>query len=322
MTESTSFPSPADTERLYAKIRLVRRAEEEIVRLYPSDRIKSPIHIAIGQEAISVGVCDALGPDDVASATYRSHATYLAKDGDLKAMMSELYGKATGCAGGKGGSMHLVDMTHNVLGASAVVGTTIPVTAGYAFALKAEGKGRVAACFFGDGATEEGCFSETLNFSALRGLPILFVCENNFYAIHVPVKKRQATDRLLDRVRTYGIETVQIKDQDVFAIRRAASDMVARMRAGEGPFFMECHTYRWLEHVGPNEDFDAGYRSRAEAKPWIDGDQVERLGRMLDADRRRAIDATIEAEIAAAIAFAESSPLPDSRELYTHVFAS
>lgn len=322
LAQTTTIPSPGDIERLYRQMRFVRRVEEEIVRIYPSDKIKSPVHIAIGQEAISVAVCDALRPDDVGGGSYRSHAFYLAKGGDLNAMMAELYGKATGCAGGKGGSMHIVDMSHNVLGSSAVVGTNIPITAGYALALKAEGRGRVAASFFGDGATEEGCFSETLNFAALHKLPILFVCENNFYAIHEPIHKRQATDRLVERVRTYGIESALIEDMDIFRIRQAAAGMVERLRAGEGPFFLECHTCRWLEHVGPNEDFDAGYRPRAGAQPWIDNDQVDRLAAMIDAERRRVIDAAIEAAIEAAIAFAESSPPPAAQELYADVFAS
>ncbi|MEJ0068237.1 MAG: thiamine pyrophosphate-dependent enzyme [Pseudomonadota bacterium] len=138
--------------RIYGALYLVRRTEEEVARIYPSDKIKSPVHLSIGQEAVAVGVCDALAAEDVVSGTYRGHATYLAKGGDLDSMMAELYGKAAGCAGGKGGSMHLIDMTHNVLGSSAVVGSTIPLAAGYALALKREGRGRVVAAFFGDGA--------------------------------------------------------------------------------------------------------------------------------------------------------------------------
>src|SRR6266700_2692531 len=172
-----------DCRLLYRKLRLIRRAEEEIARIYPSDKIKSPVHLSIGQEAVSVGVCDPLRPDDVVSGTYRSHASYLAKGGDLRALFAELYGKATGCARGKGGSMHLVDMNQYILGTSAVVGTTVPIAVGYSLALKREGKGRVVASFFGDGATEEGVLYESLNFAALHHLPVLFVCENYFLAI-------------------------------------------------------------------------------------------------------------------------------------------
>src|SRR5437867_4586528 len=151
----------ADLRLLYRKLRLIRRAEEEIARIYPSDKIKSPVHLSIGQEAVSVGVCDTLRPDDVVSGTYRSHASYLAKGGDLRALFAELYGKDTGCARGKGGSMHLVNMDQYILGTSAVVGTTIPIAVGYALALKQQGTGRVVAAFFGDGATEEGVFHES-----------------------------------------------------------------------------------------------------------------------------------------------------------------
>src|SRR5439155_16472388 len=201
---STAVPQ-VNLGSLYRKLRLIRRAEEEIARIYPSDKIKSPVHLSIGQEAVSVGVCDVLRPDDVVSGTYRSHAGYMAKGGDLRALFAELYGKDTGCARGKGGSMHLVDINRYILGTSAVVGTTIPIAVGYALAVKREGHGRVVAAFFGDGATEEGVFYESLNFAALHRLPVLFVCENNVLAIHTPIEKRWATRQLCERVRTYGI---------------------------------------------------------------------------------------------------------------------
>ncbi|PYS41056.1 MAG: hypothetical protein DMG14_08575 [Acidobacteria bacterium] len=190
-----------DLASLYRKMFLIRRTEEEVARIYPSDKIKSPVHLSIGQEAIAAGVCDVLRPDDVVSGTYRSHASYLAKGGDLRAFFAELYGKDTGCARGKGGSMHLINMDQYILGTSAVVGTTIPIAVGYALALKRQGTGRVVAAFFGDGATEEGVFHESLNFAALHRLPVLFVCENNFLAIHTPIEKRWATRRLCERKR-------------------------------------------------------------------------------------------------------------------------
>jgi pyruvate dehydrogenase E1 component alpha subunit len=311
----------ADITRIYRSLRLIRRTEEEVARIYPTDRIKSPVHLSIGQEAVAVGVCDALADDDVVSGTYRGHATYLAKGGDLKAMMAELYGKATGCARGKGGSMHLVEMSKNVLGASAVVGTTIPLAVGYALALRREGKGRVAASFFGDGATEEGVFYESLNFASLHKLPVVFVCENNFYAIHTPISKRWASEALCGRVSNFGIPTHRITDSDVFAIRRIVADCVADMREGGGPVFLECHTYRWREHVGPMEDYEAGYRDRTDMETWRTTDQVERVGALVDANTRRRVNLEIEKEIQAAIDFAEQSPFPGPEELYAHVFA-
>jgi pyruvate dehydrogenase E1 component alpha subunit len=307
---------------IYSKLRLIRRVEEEIARIYPSDKIKSPVHLSIGQEASAVGVCDVLRPDDVASASYRGHATYLAKGGDLNSMIAELYGKNTGCARGKGGSMHLIDMDHLVLGGSAVVGTSIPVALGYALALKREGKGRIVAAFFGDGATEEGVFHECLNFASLHQLPVLFVCENNFYAIHEPLSKRWSTTQLCERVRTYGMPAHQIANGDVLEIRRLAAESIAPMRSGQGgPAFLECHVYRWREHVGPGEDYDSGYRVRNELQSWQDRDQVRIIGDQLDPPERTRIDAEIESTIAAAFEFAESSAFPAREDLHTHVYA-
>src|SRR4051795_12417756 len=171
-------------ERLYRSLYRIRRIEEEVARAYPTDKVKSPVHLSIGQEAVSVSVCEALRADDVVFPTYRGHALYLAKGGDLNRMVAELYGKVTGCTRGKGGSMHLIDPEAGVMGASAVVGTTIANAAGYAYALRVRGSDAVVVSFFGDGATEEGVFAETLNFAVLKRLPVLFVCENNGYAIH------------------------------------------------------------------------------------------------------------------------------------------
>lgn len=310
-----------DIERVYRSLRLIRRVEEEVARIYPSDQIKSPVHLSIGQEAVSVGVCDALRADDVVAPTYRGHAAFLAKGGSLPGLMAELYGKAGGVAGGKGGSMHLIDMKANVLGASAVVGTTIPIAVGYALAAKRAGSDRVVVAFFGDGATEEGVFAESLNFASLHKLPVLFVCENNFYAIHTPVTRRWATQRLCERVETYGIPAHAVDGADVLELRALTAHLVGRMRGGAGPAFIECRTYRWREHVGPNEDFDAGYRGRADLAPWVENDQVPKIGSLLAPDRRAAIDAEIEREIAEAVSFAEASPFPQAEALYTNVFA-
>lgn len=247
---------------------------------------------------------------------------YLAKGGSLSAMMAEMYGKDTGCCRGKGGSMHIGDAAVGVVGSSAVVSTQIPVMAGWAFALQREGRGRVAAVFFGDGATEEGCFYETLNFAALHKLPILFVCENNGYAIHEPLAKRRARPNALCEVaRSLGVPASHVGNGDVLAIRDAAAIAIGRIRAGEGPAFIEARIYRWLQHVGPHQDFDQGYRSISEAEPWMKADQVAHLGAMIDVATRQRIDAEIEAEIKAAVRFAEESLPPGAQELDTNVFA-
>jgi len=314
------------TARLYHSMLLIRRVEEYICEVYSSDAIKSPVHLSIGQESVATGICDSLNADDIVSNTYRCHATYIAKGGDLKQMMAELYGKSGGCAGGKAGSMHLVDMSHGIMGASAVVGTTVPVAAGYAQAMqwdaKKTGKQRAVVAVCGDGAVEEGGYSETLNYAALKKLPMLFVVENNGFAIHTPISRRQPNWNLRARIETYGIPTQFVGDGDVFAIREATGKALAAIRAGKGPQFLECTTYRWMEHVGPTDDHDHGpYRSAADYARWKANDQIALLAKTLGAEATK-IQQQVEAELREAIAFAEQSPYPDSNQLLANVYAA
>jgi len=310
-------------ERFYRALYRIRRVEEEIAAVYPTDKIKSPVHLSIGQEAVSVGVCEALQPNDVVFGTYRSHASYLAKGGNLKRMIAELYGKVDGCAKGKGGSMHLVDVQARVMGTSAVVGTTIAQAVGFAYALKLQRKNSIVVSFFGDGAVDEGVFHESLNFAALKALPVIFMCENNFYAIHTHQSARQKLANIRERAGVYGMPAEQIPDNDLLRIYERVSEAVKKLRTGEpGPFFFECLTYRLKEHVGPNDDFQLGYRSREEAEPWITNDPVRRLGEQLDPTKRRKIEAEVDAEIREAFLYAEQSSFPDPAELYTDVMES
>lgn len=313
--------------RLYRSMQLIRQAEQHIVDVYFTDAIKSPVHLSIGQESVAVGACDPLSADDIVSNTYRCHATYLAKGGDLKEMMAELYGKATGCAGGKAGSMHLVDMKRGILGASAVVGTTIPIAAGYAFSLQQEAKKtghqRIVVSLFGDGATEEGCFPETLNFAAIKKLPVIFICENNRLAIHSPLQNRWASEHICERVSTYGIRTHKVDNADVFKLHTIMTEEIANIRQGiSGPVFIEVETYRWLEHVGPTNDHHENYRCQQTFENWKTNDQIEKLGAMLPTALRQAIDADITQKIMEAAEFAAKSPYPDAKELYSHVYAN
>jgi TPP-dependent pyruvate/acetoin dehydrogenase alpha subunit len=311
-------------ESLYRSLYRLRRVEEEIARIYPTDKLKSPVHLSIGQEAIAVAVCSALAPSDIVFGTYRGHAVYLAKGGNLKAMLAEMYGKATGCTRGKGGSMHLIDVEAGVMGTSAVVGTTIANAVGYAYAAKLKRTGQVVVSFFGDGATEEGVFAESLNFAVLKKLPIVFVCENNGYAIHTHQTKRQGLPDICGRARSHGIDAALIENNDVLKLHERATASTNALREGTtgGPLFFECRTYRWKEHVGPNDDFQLGYRTREEAAPWVENDQVRRLAALVPAERRRAIDREVEVEIREAVDFAEHSPFPDVSELLTDVFSS
>lgn len=318
-SENPAPCSPGTAARLYESLLRIRRVEEEIARIYWSDKIKSPVHLSIGQEAVSVGVCDVVRGNDIVSPTYRGHAAYLAKGGDLRGMIAELFGKASGCAAGKGGSMHLIDADRQVVGTSAVVGTTIPVAVGHALAHR--GTDRAVIAFFGDGATEEGVFYESVNFAALFKLSVLFVCENNFFAIHTGQERRWANNDLCGRVKAFGLPAHKIDSGDIFEIRDRANDCLTKLRAGEGPQFMECMTYRWKEHVGPEEDFDAGYRSHEEIRPWMEADQVVRLATIIDPETRQRVETKIEAEIKDAFEFAENDRFPGAEELKTHVFA-
>ena len=307
--------------KFYRSLYRIRRVEEEISRVYPLDKIKSPVHLSIGQEAVSVGVCEALQPRDIVFGTYRSHAFYLAKGGDLKRMIAELYGKITGVARGKGGSMHLIDRAHGVMGASAVVGTTIANAVGFAYALSYQEKSSIVVSFFGDGAVDEGVFHESMNFASLKKLPIIFICENNSYAIHTHLSQRHANPNIWERVRSYGIPAQRIDGNNIFKIYKQVSKAVKTLRTrGTGPFFFECMTYRWKEHVGPGDDFNLGYRTEEERAPWVKNDQLTRVASLIDPKKRQKIENQVEEEIKEAFEFAESSPFPKDFELYNDVF--
>ncbi|HUK60465.1 MAG TPA: thiamine pyrophosphate-dependent enzyme [Stellaceae bacterium] len=307
-------------EEFYRAIYRIRRVEEKIIELYPSDKIKSPVHLSIGQEAVSVGVSSTLAEGDIAFGTYRGHALYLAKGGDMRRMIAELYGKLDGAARGKAGSMHLIDVGAGMMGTSAIVATTIPQAVGYAFALKSRKSRAVVAVFFGDGALDEGVAYESMNFAALRRLPILFVCENNFYAIYSHIRDRMPEPDPCARATVFGIPTERIADGNVRHIFDASAAAVAAIREGGGPRFLECLTYRWRDHVGPEEDRRWKYRPDAELDAWIARDEMARIGKELPAAAKRKIEESVDAEIADAISFAEGSAFPPPAELYADVF--
>ncbi|MDN3513542.1 MAG: thiamine pyrophosphate-dependent dehydrogenase E1 component subunit alpha [Candidatus Brocadia sp.] len=312
---------PGLTQNFYRSLYLIRRVEEEIARIYHTDKIKSPVHLSIGQESISTGVCEALRPDDAVFGTYRGHAMYLAKGGNLKKMIAELYGRSTGCSKGKGGSMHLVDISMGVMGTSAIVGTTLPLSVGYAYALKYKKSDSIAVSFFGDGAVDEGAFHESMNFAALKRLPILFVCENNHYAIHSHHLSRRHSDNIYDRAKSYGMQAERIDDGDIFKIYTCTNNYIKQILQGNVmPLFLECITYRWKEHVGPNDDFHLGYRYREEAEYWLQNDQLTRLKSLLDTDVSSKIESEVELEMKDAFEFAEDSPFPAANELYSDLF--
>ena len=306
--------------KLYRSIKRIRRAEEVIAKIYPTDRIKSPVHLGIGHEAIQVGICENLEKNDIVFGYYRSHPLYLAKGGDLNSMMAELFGKITGCAKGWGGSMHLVSLEHGVMSTTAIVASSIPNAVGYAYALKLQNSKQIVVSFCGDGATEEGVTSESWNFAALHKLPILFVCENNELAIHTKRSQRQASLDICSRAEANGVPATLIDQYNTETIYKIAGDLIEKIRDGQGPQFLEVVASRWLEHVGPNEDFKLGYRSEDEVTPFREQDEIERLGSLLDQQIKADIDQEIENEINTAIQFAESSQFPQKEELLKYVY--
>jgi TPP-dependent pyruvate/acetoin dehydrogenase alpha subunit len=310
-----------DWPSLYRSLYRIRAVEERIAEIYPSDKIKSPIHLSIGQEAVAVGVCGALQEQDIVFGTYRSHAMYLAKGGNLDTMMAELFGKVTGNGRGKSGSMHLIDSAAGVMGTSAIVGSHISNAVGFALAEQIKGGDRVTVVFFGDGASDQGTFHESLNFAALKSLPILFVCENNAYAIFSESSARMAGSRRYEKARSYGIEAACVDTGETVDILNAARSAAASIRAGGGPRFLECATWRAKEHVGPGEDDDLDYRSLVDQKTWAERDDVLTVGRQLDPKKKVEIEDTINQEIDRAVAFAEASDFPSIKELGAHVFA-
>ena len=265
-----------------------------------------------------MGVCSALRSEDIVFGTYRSHALYLAKGGDLDKMMAELYGKEWGFAGGKAGSMHLADKESGVMGTSAIVSTTIPQAVGYALAEKMKGNNNTIAVFFGDGATEEGVFWESINFAAVQKLPILFICENNFYAINTPWDKRVVSQNYCERVKSFGLRAQKIKDNDVLKIYSEVYSFLKEKK--DIPLFLEIETYRLKEHVGHKEDWDFGYRDKEESEKWVENDQLKKIGEMLDVSEKLLIEKNCESKIKQSFKFAEESPFPSVKSLYEDVY--
>jgi acetoin:2,6-dichlorophenolindophenol oxidoreductase subunit alpha len=305
----------------------IRLFEERVARLVEGSEIRTPCHLYIGQEAIAAGVCAALDARDYVWGGHRSHGHYLAKGGDLSAMMAEIFGRTTGCSGGRGGSMHLVAPEVGILGTVPLVAATIPLAVGAAMAAKLRSDRRVSVAFFGDGATEEGHFHESLNLASLYRLPAIFVCENNFYASHMGLFERRVADNIVSAADTAGAVGCRLDGNDVEAVFAAARDAVERARSGGGPTLLECRTYRWRGHVGPSWDMDVGVQRKDELPEWLPKDPIARTRRrLLDAglseDECQALEREAAREIETAVAFARQSPVPSEDEITKHVWAS
>lgn len=299
---------------LLVKCYRIRKIEEKISEIYPSDKIQSPIHLSNGQEAVSVGVCEHLKATDLVFGTYRGHALYLAKGGCLKKLIAELYGKRTGCGKGKAGSMHLADKERGMMGCSAIVSSTISHAVGAAYAAKIKGNGQIIACFFGEGATGEGVYHESLNFAAKHNLPLLFICENNELAIFTKSQDVHAY-RICSHANAYGIPTRQVEEGwDVEKIWCVAKQEIEHLRSGNGPRLLELNTFRYMQHVGPGSDVDQCFREEQLRLKWESRDPL------IQSESMRLVLADIEHELAEAIKFAESSPYPSVADLLTDVY--
>lgn len=309
---------------LYRKMFLIRKVEENIVIHYPNNEIKSPVHLAIGEEAVAVGVCSALKKDDQIFATYRNHGVYLAKTNDVYYFFAELYGKKTGLSQGRAGSMHIMSPDKGFMVTSAIVGSTIPIAVGAAFANKYKKNNKTVVVFFGDGAIDEGVFWESINFACLKELPIIFVCEDNSYAIHSHTKERHGYRSITKIINEFNCITYETRTTDVEKIYNLTKKAIRESKRFNKPIFMHLKYYRYLQHVGVNTDFQYGYRSEKEYKEWLKNDpialQKNRLLKTVSEEYLLKIEKGIENRIIDSITRVQSDKLPGKSELLTNVY--
>ncbi len=314
-----------DAIAMYTKMLTIRRFEERAAREYARGAIPGFIHSYIGQEAVAVGVCSNLRLDDRIVSNHRGHGHCIAKGADLRRMMAEIHGRATGYCKGKGGSMHIADFTVGMVGANGIVCAGLPIAVGAALAAQMEGGDKVAVVFFGDGASNEGEFHETLNLASIWRLPIIFACENNHYGANTPIGRVLPSDHIAERAQAYAIPARIVDGNDVFEVREAAREAVARAREGSGPSFIEFKTYRWHHH------FEGGYfpdlRPKDEVEAWKEKCPIKRLELKLDADGildrkgQEAIDFEVMSRIEDAVKFAVESPYPAPEDALKGVYS-
>ena len=309
-----------DIKKAYYLFLLIRRSEEKIIELYNTDKIKSPVHLSIGQEAVAVGVSLALSESDIIFSNYRGHAHFIAREANLDKMWAELYGKSRGTARGKGGSMHLNDYEKNFIPTSAIVSTAVPEAVGYAFALKYKKQEGIVVCYHGDGATDEGVFWESLNFASLHSLPIIFICENNKYAIYSHQNTRSLNNPIVDRAKAFGVSSIRVSGNKTKNFFDATLDCIKQIKKKSQPFLLECMTTRWRDHVGITipELSKAEFEEIENAK---NNDDLVELEKQLPEDDVLTINKKVTTEIENAINFAESSNFPEESELYDNVLA-
>jgi len=299
-------------EKLYREALRIRNIELEISRRYSSNQIRCPVHLSVGQEGIAAACALVMKKLDFAVSTHRGHAHYLAKGGDLKKMIAEIYGKVTGCSKGIGGSMHLMDLNVNFMGSSAIVGNSIPVGVGLGLSAKLKKKNQISYVFFGEGATEQGVFYESVNFAIIKKLPVIFICENNLYSVYSGLKYRQPkTRKIYKLVKSFGIQAYKCNGNNVLDSYNTLIKARNFLLKKKQPVFIEFSTYRWLEHCGPNYDNDLKYRSEDEFNNWKKKDPIKILKQYLKKNfSHEKIEKKIKNEINNAFKFALKSKFP------------
>lgn len=323
MEGTQQFPKEKLIDML-SKMHLIRAFEEKADQLFALGKVHGTMHLSIGMEATAVGAISALRPDDYITSTHRGHGHCIAKGGDVKQMMAEFLGKETGYCRGRGGSMHIADVELGNLGATGVVGGGIPTAVGAALSVKLRQTGQVVLCFFGDGAANMGIFHESLNLAAIWKLPVVFVCENNQYAMSMSVSRAFPIQDIAERAAAYAMPGTVVDGNDVLAVYTAVAEAVDRARAGEGPSLIECKTYRWKGHSKSDQE---RYRTREEVAAWKKKDPISRFETyllqegLLTEEQRQAIAKEAQRRIEEAVAFAEASPEPRVEEIMEGVYA-
>jgi len=304
----------------------INKAELKIAELYHEDEMKTPVHLCIGQEAIAAGVCLNLNSGDHVFSNHRGHGHYIAKKGDLKAMVAELYNRETGCSKGRGGSMHLIDTTVGLPGTSSIVGGCIPIATGSALASRLKNEGRVSVAFFGDAAVEEGVIYESINFAMLKKLPVVYICENNFYSVFSHLNKRQASDDIYRRFEGLAIPSYRVDGNNVIEVYRIANKAVKQARGGGGPSFIEARTYRLKDHHGTGSGVEVGYRTQEEVDEWASRCPVNNFERFLLEQKLMTVkeadeyNSKLDREIKEAFEFAKNSPLPSEDDVLENLY--
>jgi len=310
-----------DLEKIYKKFIEIRFLELEISKRYSEGKMRCPVHLSVGQEIVPSILSLFVKKNDYFISTHRGHAHYIAKNGNIAEMISEIYGKKTGTSGGKGGSMHLIDTKVNFMGTSAIVGNSIPVGVGLGLSNKINKKNSLSFVFFGDGATEEGVFYESINFAALKEIPVVFICENNKYSVYSPLDVRQPKNRNIHKILNgIGVKSFFSKSKSVEEIYSTLEQAIRYSRSKRKPVFIECMTSRWLEHCGPNEDDDLNYRDIKELNSYKKNDFQEKLENKIKITYIKKTQKQIIKKINSAFKFADLSSTPKKEDLKKNVF--